>query len=72
MIESNNSRQISKDEVYGMLQFIPADERDIWVKVGMALKSEYGEHGFELFDRWSQSSQKYQSSSVISAWKSFK
>lgn len=72
MIESNNLRQISKDEVYGMLQFIPADERDTWVKVGMALKSEYGEQGFELFDRWSQSSQKYQSSSVISAWKSFK
>ncbi len=55
-----------------MLQFIPAHERDIWTRVGMALESELGVSGFSLFDEWSKSADNYESKSAISTWRSFK
>jgi hypothetical protein len=35
------------------LQFIPASDRDTWVKMGMAIKSEVGDAGFALWEGWS-------------------
>ena len=32
--------QIDKDAIWQMLQFIPSHEREIWITMGMALKSE--------------------------------
>ena len=55
-----------------MLQFIPADDRDTWIKIGMAIKSGFGDDGFHLFDEWSKSSDKYRSKSTSEVWKSFK
>lgn len=28
-----------------LLQFIPADSREVWVQVGMGVKAEFGESG---------------------------
>jgi len=42
---------------------IPADDRDVWITVGMALHHESGggDEGRRLWDTWSQRSQKYNS-----------
>lgn len=48
----------------------PSIERADWVRVGMALKSEFGDAGFELFDRWSQGGHQYRSADCRSTWKS--
>lgn len=53
------------------IHFIPADDRDIWIKCGMALKAELGEAGFDIWDRWSATSDKYQARDAAVAWKSF-
>jgi putative DNA primase/helicase len=37
------------------LPWIPAESRDVWLKVGMALKWSLGDDGFSLWDEWSQS-----------------
>jgi hypothetical protein len=66
------NHQIDKDVIWQMLQFIPAHDRDTWITIGMALKSELGDGGFSLFDEWSKSPDNYKSKSVISVWKSFK
>jgi len=55
-----------------MLQYIPSHDRDTWISIGMALKSELGDAGFPLFDEWSKSADSYKSKSVISVWRSFK
>jgi len=60
------------DEVWQMLHYIPAHDREIWIKIGMALKSELGDGGFSLFDEWSKSAENYDHKSVISVWRSFK
>lgn len=52
---------------------IPADvEREQWWKVAAALKSEMGDGGRDLFDRWSQSGQSYNATDVRDTWKSTK
>jgi len=54
------------------LRFIPADDRDTWVKVGMAIKSELGDSGYSLWDYWSQSASNYQEHAAQLVWRSFK
>ena len=38
------------------LRHIPADDRDLWLRIGMAIKAGMGEDGFDLWDDWSRSS----------------
>ena len=40
--------------VENALAFINSDDRDVWVAMGMAIKSEFGESGFTAWDRWSE------------------
>ncbi|MFZ6673957.1 DUF927 domain-containing protein [Undibacterium sp. Xuan67W] len=62
----------SRDATQAALTFIPPDDRDLWLKVGMALKAEFGEDAFDLFDTWSQRSESYALDAVKSVWKGFK
>ena len=41
------------------LSFIPADDRDTWIKCGMAIKAELGDAGFDAWDRWSAAADNY-------------
>lgn len=54
------------------LLYIQADDRDLWVKVGMAIKSELGDAGFDIWDAWSQSAGSYKERDARSVWKSIK
>lgn len=64
---------VSYSQVRDALAFISPDEaRHEWVTVGMSIKAEFGESGFELFDGWSRGSDKYKSRDCISTWKSIK
>ncbi|SCY42366.1 putative DNA primase/helicase [Nitrosospira sp. Nl5] len=53
------------------LSFIPSDDREIWIRCGMAIKDELGEAGFEIWDQWSSTSNKYQARDAAATWKSF-
>lgn len=46
-------------EIREALTFVSAAPRDEWVRVGLALKHELGDDGFEVWDEWSQTSVKY-------------
>ena len=53
------------------LTAIPADvPRDTWWKVGAALKHEFGDDGFTLFDGWSSTVEAYDSKAVRDTWRS--
>lgn len=65
--------QMTGDAVKAALTFIPSDDRDVWLKVGMALKSEYGDtEGYPLFEAWSESAESFDAKAVKSVWKGFK
>jgi hypothetical protein len=61
---------IDIERVRAALAFVPADDRKIWLEVGMALKSELGDAGRELFDEWSATSKKFDVNGQEKAWNS--
>jgi primase-like protein len=54
------------------LGYIPADNRALWLRIGMAIKSALGEDGFALWDEWSRSSERYREAHSRSAWRSIR
>lgn len=63
---------LTLDIAESAIQSIPPDDRDTWIKVGMALKSEFGDSAFSLWDTWSQGSGTYKEDAARASWKSFK
>jgi putative DNA primase/helicase len=49
----------------------PGCDYHSWVQIGMALKAELGDAGFELWDRWSAASPKYDARQMAAKWRSF-
>lgn len=63
-------RQNDEARTRDALWSIPANcDHDYWVKIGMAIKSEYGDGGFDMFDAWSQQADSYNAASAKSTWK---
>lgn len=58
------------DRIREALHCIPADDRDMWLRMGMAVKSELGEEGFAPWDEWSQSASNYNEREARAVWKS--
>ena len=67
---TNTINELQKAE--RALSYVDASDRPTWIKMGGALKTAFGEQGFNLFDNWSQSASNYHEKSVKSAWKSIK
>lgn len=61
---------LSIDDLRLALAYIPADDRDTWVNIGNAVKTEYGDNGFMAWDEWSQGADSYNASSAKSVWRS--
>lgn len=60
------------DDVAAALSFVDAHSRDVWVRMGMAVKSEFGADGFDTWDAWSQSADNYKPADARVVWKGFK
>lgn len=59
-------------DIVNALQFIPADERDTWLTVGMALHNANDSRSYELWDKWSATSDKYDHKDQFRVWRSFR
>lgn len=68
----NQNERPSIDAIKAALSFLPSSDRELWLKVGMALKAELAEGGFDLFNTWSQQAENYAPDAVKSVWKGFK
>ena len=64
---------VSKQEIADMMTHIKNDDLDYeeWVRVGMAIHHSLNGDGFDLWDKWSQSSSKYDDRSMSLKWHSF-
>ena len=54
------------------LNSIDADDRDLWLQCGMALKDELQEAGRRLWDEWSRRSDKYNERDQDATWRSLR
>ncbi|WP_354089857.1 AAA family ATPase [Brevundimonas faecalis] len=61
------------DRINAALAFVPADDRDEWLRIGMAINaaSSGSERGFEVWEAWSQGSDKYDAKDQRKKWDSF-
>ncbi|MDR2875965.1 MAG: DUF3987 domain-containing protein [Methylobacillus sp.] len=58
--------------IISALQFIDNSDREGWVHAGMAVKSELGDAGFDVWDSWSSSAESYSQDDAKSVWRSIK
>ncbi len=63
-------KSIKQPEIKQALSFIPAEDRDMWVRMASAIKSELGDDGYELWDDWSQSAYNYNERDARDVWQS--
>jgi hypothetical protein len=64
-------RDDDDERIADALERIPADGRDMWLEVGMALHAHLGEAGRDLWDSWSRTSPKYDARDQDRTWRSF-
>lgn len=64
--------QATLDQVRAALPHIPADDRDCWIRVGMALSNDLGDVGKEIWLDWSAKSEKFDQADAEYQWESFK
>ena len=67
-----NENLLTLDIVESAIHSISPDDRDTWIKVGMALKAEFGDSAYSIWDTWSQGSSSYKEGAARASWKSFK
>lgn len=60
------------DRILSALSYIDAADRDVWLKMGMAIKSELGEHGFDAWDDWGQTADNYSATDSKTVWRSIR
>jgi putative DNA primase/helicase len=54
------------------LQFISPVEREVWVSMGMALQSEYGDAARDVWMDWSRGADSFKEQDARAVWKSFR
>ena len=70
----NAYRDLNESEIAEALTYLDAGcSREEWVRVGMAVKSELGNSGFDIWDEWSKTAgKKYNAKDARETWKSVK
>ena len=69
---TNNFDRLPIDTIATALSYVPSHERDVWLRMAMAIKSELGESGFQIWDDWSRTDQSYDPADARDVWKSVK
>lgn len=54
------------------LSYVHSDDRDTWVRMGAALKDEYGDDALQIWLNWSEGSDTFSEKSALAVWRSFK
>lgn len=60
------------DRILSALSHIDPTDRDTWLTIGMAIKSELGDSGYSIWLDWSKASDKFNSRDAASVWKSIR
>jgi putative DNA primase/helicase len=59
-----------RSRIASALSCIPSGDRDLWVKMGMAVKSELpDDEGFAVWSDWSQGDDKYRERDAMTVWR---
>lgn len=67
---TGNDRRLELDRIKNALRVIPSHDREVWLRIAMALKSALGEEGYALWKNWSRSAANYNAADVRATWRS--
>lgn len=67
-----NAAPASLEKVQSALNFVCPDDRETWVRVGMAIKSELAEEGEWIWHDWSKGAFSYHEADAKAVWRSIK
>ncbi|MET3130288.1 putative DNA primase/helicase [Oxalobacteraceae bacterium GrIS 1.11] len=68
-MNGHNNAPVTMDAARAALSFVSSNDRDMWWRIGMALKSEFGDGGWELFETWSESASNFDVGAAKTVWK---
>lgn len=60
------------DEVADALCFVSGDDRDTWIRMGGAIKHEFGENGYPVWEQWSASCGGFDPKTIRTDWRALK
>ncbi|TXG97381.1 MAG: DUF3987 domain-containing protein [Rhodocyclaceae bacterium] len=60
------------DRIREALQFIDPTDRETWLRMAMAIKSEHADTGFDLWESWSQQAKSFNGKDARDVWKSIR
>jgi len=60
------------ERISSALNFIDPNDRDVWLTMGMAIKSELGEGGFDTWLDWSKAGASFNAKDAQDVWKSIR
>lgn len=60
------------DRIREALQFIDASDRETWLRMGMAIKSELADTGFDVWEAWSLQAESFNTKDARDVWKSIR
>lgn len=60
------------DDAASALMHLDSNDFELWYRAGMALRGEFGDLAFDVWDSWSQGFAKYSSKECRQKWASFK
>jgi putative DNA primase/helicase len=60
------------DRIREALQFIDASDRETWLRMGMAIKSELADTGFNVWEAWSLQAESFNTKDAQDVWKSIR
>lgn len=60
------------DRIREALKFIDASDRETWLRMGMAIKSELADTGFGLWEAWSLQAESFNTKDARDVWKSIR
>lgn len=67
-----NHDALTNEQIALALSYCDYEDQDTWVKMGMAVKSELGETGKQIWLDWSANGSTFKLKEALNRWKSFK
>lgn len=67
-----NHSECTLSDISSALQYLDCKDTEIWLRAGMAIRKEFGESGFDIWNDWSKGDQRYKPKDALNKWKSFK
>ena len=60
------------DGIADAISHIPTDDRELWIKIGMGLKAEFGDAVYDIWLDWSSAYVGFKEKDAQSVWRSIK